>query len=265
MKMKMNGFENVAIKAMDKKDTDGTGHNQVSIPKSKLIELNNTVIDKTTLIKTLKEADREGAMNDVMIEFPIRETKRRWGTTRFDRATKIATKAIIYRPSVMVVLHELAHVLQMNSNDPIVKNSKPHGAQFARKLENLIKTYEAIANPENEMAKAATNNKKKDEQKKAPKKEQKKEKAPEGQGKQKKAATKKKKFTRIDAVVAVLRTRTYQDKDQIIKHADNYYRNQTGKHAANHSETKWALRMAIQTLEAMELIEDKGDKVEYKY
>jgi len=263
MKMKMNGFENVATKAMDEKDADGTGHNQVSIPKSKLIELNNTVIDKTTLIKTLEEADREGAMNDVMIEFPKRETKRRWGTARFDKITGRATKVMIYRPSVMVVLHELAHVLQMNSNDPIVKNSKPHGVQFARKLENLIKTYEAIANPENEMAKAATNNK--GEQKKAPKKEQKKEKAPEEQGEQKKAATKKKKFTRIDAVVAVLLSRTYYDKEQIIKHADAYYRNQTGKHAANHSETKWALRMSIQTLEAMELIEDKGDKVGYKY
>lgn len=103
----------------------GTGNSRVTIPKSEQIRLNNTPIFITEAVCFTKQITK----SIPSIVFSRRKTKSRWGTAFSFPQRKI----ILYRHSVYIFLHELAHVL--------CGGKEKHSRVFGRKLDHLYELW----------------------------------------------------------------------------------------------------------------------------
>lgn len=105
----------------------GTGNSKVYTNSDILIELNNIPITKEKIdifFKILK-------INDISVKMSNRKTVRRWGTANFQ-----TRQITLYRHSVMVFIHELAHIFTRAS----MKNGRwdYHGYEFGRTVDYFI-------------------------------------------------------------------------------------------------------------------------------
>jgi len=108
----------------------GTGESKVKTPFSRRVLLNNTPISE----KEAKDFSEWYSLNYnkpklLRLTLSNRKCKRRWGSTWPSRK-----RIILYRHSVGVFLHELAHV---TVDDP----KEHHGKKFAAELDNIHRAY----------------------------------------------------------------------------------------------------------------------------
>src|SRR4030042_4822372 len=104
---------------MDRTDKIGTGEDLVRVPLAERIRLNNTPLNIGDA-----QAFLEWQQLPVRVEFSYQHTKRRWGS-----AWPKERRIVLYRHTVWIFLHDLAHVL--------CNPGEHHGHRFARCLEGL--------------------------------------------------------------------------------------------------------------------------------
>jgi len=103
----------------------GTGNSWCRAPLDRQIQLNNQTI-------TLEEVARFLALIkcDARVVVPNRMTKQRWGVARISR-----NEVVLYRCSVWVFLHEVAHMLTPGCG---------HGPKFGEKLDALQMVWQVV-------------------------------------------------------------------------------------------------------------------------
>lgn len=131
----------------------GIGNSLVKVEISNQIKLNNVRIDKSTVQRFL---DFIGV--ECRVTLSHRKTRRTWGTCWAKES-----RTILYRHSVWVFLHELAHIMNTPVEYKIVAGYynkwrrviPPHGKDFAECLELLYSEWIDFINIE--QAKVARN------------------------------------------------------------------------------------------------------------
>jgi hypothetical protein len=122
--------------SLTKTNTPGTGNSKVRVPKYKMVDLNNTAITTPKINKFLQAVKKTYNQTDsIKVVVSNRKTVRRWGT-----ANILENKIILYRHSVWVFLHELAHLIEK----PVRVNGRwdAHGQKFGNALTELVKIWE---------------------------------------------------------------------------------------------------------------------------
>ena len=114
------------MKCLKYENHPGTGVARLNIDKKYLIKLNNITISNDTALDFLKTYNIICSVN-----FSNRKTKQRWGTAFYKQ-----DRIILYRHSVMIFLHEVAHITAYNHYDHM-----GHGKPFLRELKILIENY----------------------------------------------------------------------------------------------------------------------------
>jgi len=117
----------------------GSGNSKVKLPKSEMVKANNTPISRKEVTDFMRYIS--GAypnLPKLFIQLSNRPTTRRWGTA-FPRQNKI----ILYRHSVFVFLHELAHFVA--PPDKVFCGPRDiHGVKFGQALTNLYKEWKSV-------------------------------------------------------------------------------------------------------------------------
>lgn len=116
--------------------TEGSGASKCRTPKAERVKWNNTKIDGWLLNAfsewTYQNKHRIGfEPRRMTIKLSRRRTSRTWGS-----AWPLQNRVNIYRHSVWVVLHEMAHIISPPRN-----GAKPHGIKFCRTLDAMIKAF----------------------------------------------------------------------------------------------------------------------------
>jgi len=116
---------NLPVIKMEKTNFKGVGESKVKTPWSIRKELNNTPITPIEafyfirVVNAFKETEK-----NVTVEFSKRNTIKRWGVSHRGN-----NKITLYRHSVNVFIHELAHLYApMNG----------HGPEFAKEMDNFL-------------------------------------------------------------------------------------------------------------------------------
>ena len=112
------------VKGLIKVGKIGTGESQCSTPKNTRIKFNDVHITIKDINKFLDYINER----DISVQLSNRKTKNRWGTAILSRK-----EILLYRHSVAVFLHELAHVLC---------DERGHGRIFGRKLDELYEIWD---------------------------------------------------------------------------------------------------------------------------
>ena len=103
------------------------------ISKKRLIKLNNTAVSNYNYELFVKAMRKKfGYRSKIRIILSNRKTKITWGTSTF-----LESRIDLYRHSVLIFLHELAHLFAYNKNMYIER----HGLLFAKTLEKLIEEW----------------------------------------------------------------------------------------------------------------------------
>ena len=108
----------------------GTGNSKVKVIESYAQRLNNTIIEKKPMLEFMRQYQNAYQLKGATVELSNRKCSRRLGTA-WPRQRRVK----IYRHSVWVVLHELAHIY---ANTQVDKRLKPHGQEFADEFMRLI-------------------------------------------------------------------------------------------------------------------------------
>jgi hypothetical protein len=115
-------------------DHPGTGNKSCKVSDKEKLRLSNVLIDEAKIDEFLNILYESGEKK-MLIELSNRRTSRAWGTAwYFDRRVKI------YRHTVWVFLHEVAHVLNIKYHPisgNIIRTVKPHGTDFGKHLSML--------------------------------------------------------------------------------------------------------------------------------
>ncbi len=124
---------------MEYTNSPGTGNSSSKINKTKMIEYNNIKIDRKRVNSILNKIEKEFGISNVNVELSNRDTKRRWGTAFLNQ-----NKIIIYRHSLHVLLHELAHIITYNRYKSVyhIGIVKPHGKQYGTALRQVYAMYD---------------------------------------------------------------------------------------------------------------------------
>ena len=108
----------------------GTGNSKVKVIYAYALRLNNTIIEKEPMLEFIRQYENAYQLKGATVELSNRVCKRRLGTA-WPRKRRVK----IYRHSVWVVLHELAHIY---ANSQVDNRLKPHGQEFADEFMRLI-------------------------------------------------------------------------------------------------------------------------------
>jgi hypothetical protein len=110
----------------------GTGNSKLSKDHyERMISLNNIPITDEMIDEYFKFSH----IQKCLVVLSDRPTKHRWGTAVWKK-----DKILLYRHSIGVFLHELAHIESYRRNKGI--KIKPHGIEFFSVLEEIIDDWE---------------------------------------------------------------------------------------------------------------------------
>ncbi|MCK9506041.1 MAG: M48 family metallopeptidase [Porticoccaceae bacterium] len=112
-------------------NTPGSGNSGCRTPKSVMVRLNNQPITQGEIDHFVYVACKKHGASPVWVTLSNRKTRRRWGT-----AWPTQRRVTMYRHSVWVFLHEMAHML--------VPKGTGHGPAFARRLDELIDMWASL-------------------------------------------------------------------------------------------------------------------------
>ena len=122
--------------ALEKTSFPGTGNSRCRVSKKKMIEYNNIEITTKQITDFLNFLSVNGyeKVKKINVIISKRETSKRWGTANIDK-----NKILLYRHSVWVFLHELAHLI----SPPKSVNGRRdiHGYDFGKSLDELFNLY----------------------------------------------------------------------------------------------------------------------------
>jgi hypothetical protein len=108
----------------------GTGNKSCRVSTTEKLRLSNILIDRAGVTEFMNILYATGERN-ITVELSNRRTSSRWGT-----AWTMARRVKIYRHTVWVFLHELAHILDVKKNFTglTISARKPHGRDFGNHL-----------------------------------------------------------------------------------------------------------------------------------
>lgn len=109
----------------------GTGEFKCKYPKNRRILLNNIPISKKMCCQFIKHLGMEN--KGITVEFSNRHTTQMWG-----RAFYVDKRILLYRKSVAIFLHELAHIVRYSDSE-----IPSHDLKFCRALDNLYSQWES--------------------------------------------------------------------------------------------------------------------------
>lgn len=130
---------------LEHKDFSGTGHSKLKPSyKKRIRDLNNTKLRPSEVI----DFHEISGIKPINLEFSFRKTKRAWGV-----AWGVEERVILYRHSVGVYIHELAHIVverdRKNGKYEGWGRIKPHGYEFTETLQELMDDWETTPFKEN--------------------------------------------------------------------------------------------------------------------
>ena len=121
---------------LEKTDNPGTGNSRCRVSKETMIEYNNIEITKSQVTGFLNFLSLNGyeKAKKINVVLSNRKTSRRWGTANIAK-----NKVLLYRHSVWIFLHELAHLI----SPPKMVNGRRdiHGTHFGKALGDLFNLY----------------------------------------------------------------------------------------------------------------------------
>jgi len=114
---------------MEYMNQHGTGNSKVDLPQSVMTEMNNTPVTRKEVFWFLMAVEEKIGIK-IDANLSERKTKKTWGSANIQKK-----KVNIYRHSVWVLLHELAHII----SPPYKKKGKwvKHGPEFGQTLVDL--------------------------------------------------------------------------------------------------------------------------------
>ena len=134
----------------------GTGNKSCKVSASEKLRLTNLIVNRKDVDAFLDVLYATGE-DRISVEISSRRTSSRWGT-----AWTTERRCILYRHTVWVYLHELAHVLciKRDFTGSRIRNNKPHGREFGLHLKCLYEIWMEHFNTgqENKPAKQPANN-----------------------------------------------------------------------------------------------------------
>ena len=120
------------------KNSAGSGMTKVSIPKFEMLKANNTPISRKEITDFMRYISKiYPNLPKLFIQLSNRQTTRRWGTA-FPKQNKI----ILYRHSVLVFLHEVAHFV--SPPERIGGKWDIHGSKFGQALTGLYREWKSV-------------------------------------------------------------------------------------------------------------------------
>jgi len=118
----------------------GTGHSKVRIPKVEMVKANNTPISRKEVKEFMNHISKiHSNTKNLDIQLSNRKTSRRWGT-----AFPFKRKIILYRHSVLVFLHEVAHFV--SPPEKVGGKRDIHGSKFGLALTDLYREWKSATN-----------------------------------------------------------------------------------------------------------------------
>jgi hypothetical protein len=115
----------------------GTGNKSCRVDAAEKIRLSNIIIDHAGVTEFMDILYSSGERN-IKVELSNRHTSKRWGC-----AWTMSRRIKLYRHTVWVFLHELAHILDVKKNFTgyTVSARKPHGLDFGNHLSCLYEIW----------------------------------------------------------------------------------------------------------------------------
>ena len=115
----------------------GTGNKSCKVSAAEKLRLTNLIVSKKDVEYFLLVLYATGE-DRIRVELSPRRTSSRWGT-----AWSPERRCILYRHTVWVFLHEVAHVLDIKKDftGNRIRNNKPHGREFGLHLKCLYELW----------------------------------------------------------------------------------------------------------------------------
>lgn len=116
----------------------GTGNKTTKVSDSEKLRLTNIIIERAEVDAFLKALYDRGE-DKIKVELSPRRTSKRWGS-----AWTLERRVALYRHTVWVFLHEIAHILDVHIEQPsgrIVSSNKPHGRDFGYHLKKMYELW----------------------------------------------------------------------------------------------------------------------------
>jgi predicted SprT family Zn-dependent metalloprotease len=128
-------MKTIALKELPRAFSPGTGNKSSRVRRDDMIALNDINIGQYDFNAFIKMINKEHFNKDIDIDIILsnRQCKNRWGT-----AYLIRKKVLLYRHSVWVFLHEIAHVYTHHTNPPdLGRRRRAHGIRFGKMLNKI--------------------------------------------------------------------------------------------------------------------------------
>lgn len=111
----------------------GTGNKSTPVAQAEKVRLANVIIENSEA-RDFMEVLYDTGEKSIRVELSRRRTSRRWGS-----AWPLDRRVVIYRHTVWVFLHELAHILDVKKSftGQTVYANRPHGRDFGMCLKTL--------------------------------------------------------------------------------------------------------------------------------
>lgn len=115
----------------------GTGNKSCKVSAAEKLRLTNLIVTRKDVDDFLNVLYATGEKK-IQVELSTRRTSSRWGT-----AWTRERRCILYRHTVWVYIHELAHVLDIKRDftGSRIRNNKPHGRDFGLHLKCLYELW----------------------------------------------------------------------------------------------------------------------------
>ena len=111
----------------------GTGNKSTPVAQKEKVRLANIIIENAEA-RAFMEVLYGTGENEIRVEMSNRRTSRQWGS-----AWMLQRRVVIYRHTVWVFLHELAHILDVKRDftGRTIQANRPHGRDFGLCLKTL--------------------------------------------------------------------------------------------------------------------------------
>jgi len=132
-------MKEIKLKRIIYKSFPGSGNYSARVPRNEMVKLNNINIAKydfNAFIKMINKKYFEKDIN-IFIDLNYRICKYSWGVAYYSKK-----KVILYRHSIWIFLHEIAHIYDYHINSMESQyRRRPHGRMFGEILNRIYKLW----------------------------------------------------------------------------------------------------------------------------
>jgi hypothetical protein len=141
--------------------SSGSGNDTCPYPKDKQVKLNNEHMENYNWKEFLNQifdfydyygpaaaimnltqsncTNLEAKRNNFKVMLSNRQTVRRWGTAYYHKE-----KILLYRHSVWIFIHELAHIIVRDNEIRTLSHYRAHGNKFGEILEEIALLWDSV-------------------------------------------------------------------------------------------------------------------------